>query len=349
MWLVYASASAFCFGLRGILYQWSSRKPVDRNLMLLGVFTFGAAVTLLVNVAEEQAWSWGALAGIMMGVFSFMSNMSMYRGFAVGKASLVAVFTALPAAVVSIGAYILWRETLNAWQLGALCIILLGIVVIRYSNDLSLSNLRGVQWAILAMFGFAITDLFSKQSQLWHAEVLPTLTTMFATGTLLFLIVWLREVGQAGGRSGARGMVGRGGKEHGRNEENGAGSVADGTAGAAGEIAAAAEEQAGAPGGAATAETTGVASDAAAPTTRWSGRRSFLWGMLVGSTNVSGMMLILPAFRLGAAGLVSAVIATSVLLILLFTRVYLKERFTQPQLLGIGLAIAGVLLLRLLE
>lgn len=293
MWLIYAAASAICFGTRGILYQWSSRMPVDRNLMLLGVFTFGTMFSLVANILAGQAWTWGALAGIMMGAFSFLSNMSMYRGFAVGKASLVAVFTSLPAAVVSISAYFLWHETLNGWQLGSLCVILLGIVIIRYSNELTLSNLRGVQWAILAMFGFAVTDLFSKQSQLWEAEVLPTLTMMFATGSLLFLVNYLREVY--------------------------------------------AHKQ---------APASAAASDS--PVARWSGRRSFLWGMVVGITNVSGMMLILPAFSLGPTGLVSAVAATGVLIILLFTRFYLREQFTKPQLLGISLTIVGVMLLRLL-
>lgn len=329
MWLVYASASAFCFGLRGILYQWSSRRPMDRNLMLLGVFMLGTLVAGGANLFVGQAWSWGAAAGVMMGAFSFMSNMSMYRGFAVGKASLVAVLTALPAAVVSLGAFILWQEKLTGWQFGALCVILLGIVVIRYSNELNLSNLRGMQWGVLAMLGFAITDLSSKQSQLWHAEVLPTLTAMFATGALLFLIVWRRAVGQTarqyGDGSGKAGNV---------RVDNGAD-----------EVAVTAEKTPSAkgctPGDIDSVKT-------AKGEARWSGRRSFLWGMAVGFTNVSGMMLILPAFKLGPAGLVSAVIATSVLLILLFTRLYLKERFTKPQLLGIGMAIAGVMMLKLL-
>lgn len=292
MWLIFAAASAVCFGARGILYQWSSRMPVDRNLMLLGVFTCGTVLSLLINIPLGQVWSRGALTGILMGAFSFLSNMSMYRGFAVGKASLVAVFTSLPASVVSIGAYILWGETLNGWQFGALCVILLGIVVIRYSNELTLSSLRGVQWAIVAMLGFACTDLFTKQSQLWQAEVLPTLTMMFATGSLLFLLNWLQAVRSS-------------------------------------RVQAELKESAG---------------NAA----RWSGRRSFQWGMLVGTTNISGMLFIVPAFDLGPAGLVSAIAATGVLLILLYTRFYQKERFTRPQLFGISLTIVGILLLRLL-
>src|SRR4051794_10606320 len=113
MWLVYAASAAVCFGLRGILYQWTSQKPLDRNLMLLGVFFLGTITTLLSNVFVGQAWNWAALVGIVMGVFSFLSNASMYKGFAVAKASLVAVFTGLPPAVVVIIAFLLWGEKLN--------------------------------------------------------------------------------------------------------------------------------------------------------------------------------------------------------------------------------------------
>jgi len=293
MWLVYAAAAAICFGLRGILYQWTSQKPLDRNLMLLGVFFLGTIATFISNFFAGQAWTWGALMGVIMGIFSFMSNASMYRAFAVAKASLVAVITGLPPAIVVIIAYSLWGEKLNGWQMGAFVVILLGILVIRYSNELSLSNLKGIQWAILAMFGFVITDLSSKQSQLLNGQVLPTLTMMFATGTLLFLFSWRRQLARQ------RDPSVRSAEPNGSVE-------------------------------------------------RWSNGRTFLWGMVVGTTNVSGMILILPAFKLGVTGLVSAVIATNVLLILLFSRIFLKERFTRVQLLGITLTIAGIILLRLL-
>jgi drug/metabolite transporter (DMT)-like permease len=294
MWLIFAAAAAVCFGLRGILYQWTSRKPLDRNLMLLGVFSLGTIVSLIANLFAGQAWTLGALMGIAMGIFSFVSNSAMYKGFAVAKASLVAVFTGLPPAVVVIIAFFLWGETLNGWQIGAFIFILLGILVIRYSNELSLSNLKGVQWAIIAMLGFAITDLSSKQSQLWDGEVLPTLTMMFTTGTLLFLISWRRQLAIS---------------------KINPSSASDSTD---------------------------------TPVQKWPNSRTYLWGMVVGITNVSGMILILPAFKLGVTGLVSAVIATNVLLILLFSRVILKERFTRLQVGGITLTIAGVLLLRLL-
>ncbi|WEK54468.1 MAG: DMT family transporter [Candidatus Cohnella colombiensis] len=285
MWLIYALSAALCFGLRAILYQISSQKPLDRNLMLLGVFTLGAIVTFTANFFVMQPWNSGALIGVFMGISSYLANSSLYKGFAVGKPSLVAIFTALPPAVVLIVAYILWNETINHAQISSFVLIMLGILIIRYTNDLTLSDLKGIQWAVIAMLAFAITDLSSKQSQLLGGGVLPTLSLMFITGTVLFFFSWWRQ----------RELVNR------------------------------------------------------SSVKMWSARRTFLWGMIVGTTHVSGMILVLPAFKLGATGLVSAVLAANVLLFLLFSRFYLKEQFTRLQLLGISLAFIGVMLLRLLE
>lgn len=68
--------------------------------------------------------------------------------------------------------------------------------------------------------------------------------------------------------------------------------------------------------------------------------------MAVGLTNVSGMILILHAFSLGVTGLVSAVVATNVLLILLYARFFLKEKFRALELTGMAFALTGVILLR---
>ena len=46
MWLLFAGFSAIAFGLRGILYHWTSQKPINRNLMLLGVFSTGVILSL---------------------------------------------------------------------------------------------------------------------------------------------------------------------------------------------------------------------------------------------------------------------------------------------------------------
>lgn len=290
MWLTFGLFAAVCFGFRGILYQWSSRKPMDRNLMLFGVFFTGVIVSLIAMLFTGQTWSKGSFVGIIMGIFSFLANGSMYRGFAVGKASIIAIFTSLPPLVVVILAYFLWGETLNLGQLASFLIILCGVILIRYSGDFSLKNLSGVQWGLLTMVFFGLNDVSGKQSMLMNADVFPTLFTMFSTGTLLFYIVWMRKKRKSD-----------------------------------------------------------MLSMPSVHPSQWKPARTFLWGMLVGITNVSGMALILPAFGAGPTGLVSAVVALNVLLILLYVRFFLKEKFKRMELIGICIAFAGVIVLRLLE
>lgn len=320
MWLAYATLAAVFFGFRGILYHWTSQRPIDRNLMLLGVYCCGAVITLTAALVFGQNWSAAVWTGMLMGAFSFVSNASMYKGFAVGKASLVAVFTALTPVVVAALSYVLWHEKLNAGQAVSFLVIIAGIVLIRYSNDLSLRNLQGVQWAVLAMFAFSITDLASKQAMLWNAAKLPTLFAMFSTGSVLFFLLWSFQRLRAGRRavSGTRALS------------------ASSSSGAAVRVSQAAEQ---------------ADEKKRSPlhgNERWPARQTFVWGAVVGLSNIGGMLLVLPAFQLGLTGLVSAVLATNVLLILLYARVVLKEQWSAKELLGMVCALLGVLGLRLL-
>lgn len=284
MWLVLAILSVFCFGLRGIFYQWTSQKQVDRNLLLLGVFITGMIVTFVLMIITQQPFTSASNIGVIMGFFSFTANAAMYRGFAVGKASVVAIIISLPPLVVVTLAYFLWGETLNLWQGIAFVVILTGIIFIRYSSELSLQNLKGVQWALLAMIGFGFTDLSAKQAMLWDAHIFPTLFLVFTTGTTCFFFVWLKN------------------RKNNRNLS----------------------------------------------ATQWSPQRTFFWGMTIGLTNVSGMTLILPAFDLGVTGLVSAVVAMNVLLILFYLRIFLKNKFNTREIIGISMALGGIVILHLL-
>lgn len=313
MWLAYAAGAACCFGLRGILYQWTSKQPADRNVLLFGVYLCGALLAFLLNGGFGQAWTAGAWAGVLMGVFSFISNSSMHKGFAVGKASIVALLSGLPPLVVVILAYGLWGEKLSWGQGLAFAVILGGGLLIKSSGGLSLQDMKGAQWGLLAMFTFALTDLSSKQATLWGGETLPTVAVMYVTGSLLFGIsAWRATL-----RSKRLAAV----HEAARTE----------TAAAA------------------AAEANGNGLDGnAAEVIRWSSFKTLLVGMGVGVTNISGMVLIMPAMKLGVTGLVSVIIAMNVLLILLYARVVLKERFKPLEVAGMILAFGGVLVLRLL-
>lgn len=295
-WLIYALLSAVFFGLRGILYQWSSKHGYERNLMLFGVFASGAIVSLISLLLFQQQWSMAALVGIMMGIFSFAANASMFKGFSVGKASLIAILTAMPPVLVALLAYIVWKETLSTMQLAAFAVILIGIILIRYSNDLSLKNLQGAQWGLLAMLFFSLNDMTGKLSTMLDAALFPTIFCMFATGAACFGISW--RIDQD--RRKRRALL-----DPAMSEK----------------------------------ELQGMKS---AP-------RTFGWGLVVGLTNVFGMILIISAFRDGLTGLVSAVASLNVLLILLYTRIFLREKFSPMELTGMAAAVSGVLLLRLFQ
>lgn len=294
MWIAYALGAACFFGLRGILYHWTAQQAMNRNLMLFGTFVTGSIVTFTASLAAGHRWTPEILAGLAMGVFSFAANACMYKGFAVGKASLVAILSSLPPVVVALLAYAAWGEALALWQAAAFGIIIVGILLIRYSNDISLKRLQGAQWGLLAMLFFALNDLSSKQSTLLGADTFPTLFFMFATGSFLFGGWWLLD-----------------------RKKN--------KAHASAEMAAAAEKL------------------------PWSERRTFLWGMLVGTTNAGGMMAMMAAFTTGVTGLVSAVASTNVLLVLLYTRLATKEKFTGLELTGIASLLTGVAVLRMFQ
>jgi len=308
MWLVYALLAALCFGLRGILYHWTSQRPIDRNFMLFAVFLSGAIVSFIGTYAAGHEWSWSVLVGLLMGVFSFSANASMYRGFAVGKASIVAIFTGLPSIVVALLAYLLWGETLTVWQLLALVIIVAGVLCIQYSGDMTVSNLQGLKWGLLAMLFFGLNDTMGKQAMLLEADVLPTLFFMFITGSMLFLGNWL--------------IMRRKLKAETRGRD---------------QMAAASDSK----------PSSSSRMPQAAAT--WPLRKVFAWGLVVGLTNVSGMIFILPAFKLGVTGLVSAVVALNVLMILFYTRITSRAKFRRLELIGIICSFVGILLLRLFQ
>lgn len=291
MWLMYALFAALAFGLRGILYHKTSTMLLDRNLMLCGVFASGMIINGTIILATGATWSMSSLVGIQMGLFSFAASACMYKGFAVGKASIVAILTALPSVVVVIAAYLLWDETLHTMQLLAFLVLLIGILTIRYSSDISLSNLQGAQWGLLAMLFFAGNDLSGKWSTMLQSERYPTLLMMFTTGTVCFGIWWLIEQ---------------------RGKKNSVSIVQPD------------------------------------PTIKvFSNKSTFGIGLVVGITNVVGMMLILQAFQLGKTGLVSAVIALNVVIILLYTRFVVREPFTKFEVVGMILAVCGILLIHL--
>jgi drug/metabolite transporter (DMT)-like permease len=288
MWIVFALLATVFFGMRGIMYQWTSQKRINRNLLLFGVFFIGFIISLSGTMLLNHQWyGWADVAvGLSLGFGSFAANAFLYKGFSVGKASLISILSGLTPLFVLIFAFLLWQETLTALQLVGFFIIFGGLYIIRYSNDISLTNLQGAQWGLLAALFFSFNDLLSKQSTLLEADTFATLTSMFGFGSFLFAMSWLAK-----GNSSV-------------DDENDV-------------------------------------------RPKWSGVKTFSCGLMIGLTNVAGMVAIISAFAIGNTGLVSAISGMNILIILLYSRIILKESFTRQELLGLTTAFVGVIVLRL--
>ena len=288
MWIIYSLLAATFFGARGIMYQWTSQKNINRNLMLFGVFFIGFIVSGFAMYLFDQQWyDWAdVLVGLTLGLGSFASNAFLHKGFSVGKASVISILAGLPPLFVVLLAFLFWEETLTLQQLIGFIVIFAGLYTIRYSNDISFKNLQGAQWGLLAALFFAFNDLLGKQSTRIEADIFGTLTLMFGFGSFLFAVSWLAK---------RRKFI------HDEND----------------------------------------------PRPRWSDIKTFSCGLLIGLTNVAGMTAIISAFAIGTTGLVSAISAMNILIILLYSRVVLKESFSRQEVIGLTAALVGILILRL--
>ncbi|CAD5262862.1 Uncharacterized membrane protein (fragment) [Alteromonas sp. 38] len=164
MWIIFALLATCFFGLRGILYQWTSQKNLNRDLLLFGVFFIGFMISLVGVLLLNQRWyGWADVAvGLGLGFGSFAANALLHKGFSVGKASLISVLSGLTPLFVLIFAFLIWKETLTAIQLLGFFIIFCGLCIIRYSSDISADNLKGAQWGLLAALFFTFTDLMGN-------------------------------------------------------------------------------------------------------------------------------------------------------------------------------------------
>jgi drug/metabolite transporter (DMT)-like permease len=187
LWIVFSVTAAVFFGLRAILYQRATRFPLNPNMVLLGVYVAGVVWSLILLAIEQPAWSSGAWIGVAMGVFSFTANVAMLRGFAVGKASLIALLAGLPPVVVVLVALVAWDERLTWVQWGAFGLIVLGIAVIRFTKEMRKGGLRGAWWGVLTLVTFGFHDLTGKLVTREAVPRLWALLVLFATASLLVL------------------------------------------------------------------------------------------------------------------------------------------------------------------
>ncbi|MNW45383.1 EamA-like transporter family protein [compost metagenome] len=78
----------------------------------------------------------------------------------------------------------------------------------------------------------------------------------------------------------------------------------------------------------------------------WTISNTLFLGAIVGIINVLAMMLKLAAFHDGVTGIVSAIIALSIVVVLIYARFFLKESLSRTEVYGIVIAIVGLLVIK---
>lgn len=298
MWFTCALGAAFFFGLRSILYQWSSQRRMDRNLLFAMVYIGSTILMIGVDVWMQSDWNQATLLGIVMGLFSCTANTCLYKGYAVGRASVIGFFSGLTPVLVTVAAAWLWQEKLAWMQWVGLLIVVGSLFIVRYTKELQQGQYTGWQWGLLAIVGYSLTDLTSKQALFMGASIIPTLTVMFLTSSVLFTLSYLH------------------GKWRQREGHTASASTDDSTR------------------------------TKQPKTNSWTFFSMLRLGVLIALVNVIAMMLKLAAFDGGITGVASAIMALSVVVVLVYARFYLKESWRPLEVYGVLLALLGVVIMK---
>lgn len=257
--------------------------------MLFGVFFCGMLGSTILALLDGQSWGLANLTGVMMGTFSFAANASLVKGFAGEKSAIVALLSGLAPVVVALLAYLFWHETLTGLQLLAFLLIIFAIIITKWTPKGVRSFREGLGLGLLAMLFFGFNDTTAAWTTRLGADIFPTLSLMFATGTVCFGSWWLADRRDA--RAQAR-------------------------------IAAA---------------------------SGWRSGKTFVFGMFVGLLNIAGMYFTFTAMRGGAAGLVSAILAMNIIVILLYIHFFTANRLRFIEWVGVVLALIGIVIVQLAE
>jgi drug/metabolite transporter (DMT)-like permease len=286
---------------------------------------------LLVAVSAEsvpgpQSLLWGALAGLagLGGVACF------YRALATGEMSLAAPLVAVVSAGLPAGIGIITGDRLDPYQGGGLVCGLLAVLIISRTADdpeaqsRSRATVRSMPLLLLAGLGFAAFFLAisrataTGEGAIWWPLLAARATTVVVAGAALLLVPVLRR------RPGLP------------SADDGVGVT--GAAGAATPDAA----------GVASAKDAGAARSAGSLTPSRRGAMGVLLLVtMAGLGDLGGNGFFLLADQGGPFSL--AVILSSLypVMTVLLAGWLLRERLSRPQLGGIGLALAGVVMIAL--
>lgn len=148
MGFLFAFLGMFGYGLsNGISRVLAREVPHFTALFWAGFLTliglFGLASVQFLAYSDFVPHLSGLVFALLAGLFGFVGNVFLFRGLLVDEVSVVAPIATSYALSTSLFSYIFFGQTFALWQLGLLCVTVLGIFLIGFRFSPSSLSLRG--------------------------------------------------------------------------------------------------------------------------------------------------------------------------------------------------------------
>lgn len=173
----------------GILSKITKEIGGIKTLFIRSVVSTSISIIAFIIFISEAKFSFKyVLIAIGVATIGYLGVSSFYRGLGAGKVGIVAPVGNSSVIITVILAAILFNQKISSFQIVAILLIIIGIILIsvNFKDFLSgkfLDKSSGVHFALMAMFFWGITFAFLK----FPVDVLgPFLTTLIVESTNLF-------------------------------------------------------------------------------------------------------------------------------------------------------------------
>lgn len=206
MWFVVAVMAALFFGFGGFLFKFSTMRTENTvSYLLMGLYLTATPLFVVTAVLTDtlQISGWLVLAGILVGIGSFLGNFCYVRALRMGPVSLTGPLANSNIVLVILMSVLLYHEAVEVKDVIGVILLLVAVSLIAIDPHESLS-IRSRWWYVLV--ALAIILFFMRNGGLKitrenDLENTPILMYGYAFGLGYFAIAltldgYLRRTGQ---------------------------------------------------------------------------------------------------------------------------------------------------------
>lgn len=206
MWFVVAVVAALIFGFGGFLFKFSTMRTENTvSYLLMGLYLSATplfVITALLTDTLQIGW-WLVIAGVLVGLGSFLGNFCYVRAMRMGPVSLTGPLVNSNIVLVILMSVLLYHETVGIKDVAGVILLLVSVTLIAIDPHESLS-IRSRWWYLLV--ALAIGLFFMRNGGLKitrenDLENTPILMYGYTFGIIYFALAlaldrYLRRSGQ---------------------------------------------------------------------------------------------------------------------------------------------------------